>query len=65
MRYWKMPGERGGGGGGDGDNPGGGGGGGGGRGGGEPNPQGHGNLANPRPLSDKLIGKEPEIFEGD
>ena len=50
---------RGQGGGGDGDNPGGG------RGGGEPNPQGHDNAANPRALSDKLIGKEPEIFEGD
>ena len=39
--------------------------GGGGGGGGEPNPQGHDDLANPRPLLDKLIGKEPKIFKGD
>ena len=61
MKYWKCL-ERGGGGGGDGDNPGGGSGSGG---GGEPNPQGHDNAANPGALSDKMIGKEPEIFEGD
>ena len=57
--------SRGQGGGGDGDNPGGGGGGGRGGGGGEPNPPGHDHVANPGALLDKLIGREPEIFEGD
>ena len=56
----KRP-DRGGPSGGDPDEPGGGDGGGGGR----PNPQGYDGQANPRPLSDKLIGKEPEIFKGD
>ena len=60
----KCP-DRGDGGGGNGDNPGGGSSGGRGRGGGEPNPQGHDDPANPRALSDKLIGKGPKIFEGD
>ena len=53
--------EGGSGGGGGGDDPGSGGGGGGG--GGGPNPAG--GADNPEPLSDKMIGKEPEIFTGD
>ena len=38
---------------------------GGGSGGGGPNPAGSGNAADPGALSDKMIGKEPEIFTGD
>ena len=34
-------------------------------GGGGPNPAGGENTANPGALSDKMIGKEPEIFTGD
>ena len=39
--------------------------GGGGNGGGGPHPAGGGITANPGTLSDKMIGKEPEIFTGD
>ena len=55
--------EGGSGGGGGGDDPGNGGGGGGG--GGGPDPAGGANAADPGALSDKMIGKEPEIFTGD
>ena len=51
----------GGGGGGDGPDPADGGGGG----GGGPNPAGGADAGNPGALSDKMIGKEPEIFTGD
>ena len=49
-----------GGGGGDDPNPSGGG-----SGGGGPDPAGSGNAANQGALSDKMIGKEPEVFTGD
>ena len=57
--------EGGAGGGGGGDDPGLGGRGGGGGGGGGPDPAGGGDAANQGALSDKMIGKEPEIFTGD
>ena len=55
--------EGGSGGGGGGDDPGSGGGGGGG--GGGPDPAGGANPADPGVLSDKMIGKEPDIFTGE
>ena len=56
----RKEGGSGGGGGGDDPSPSGGGGGGGG-----PDPAGGGNAADPGALSDKMIGKEPEVFTGD
>ena len=55
--------EGGSGGGGGGDDPGSGSGGGGG--GGRPNPAGGADANDPGALSDKMIGKEPEVFTGD
>ena len=55
----RKEGGSGGGGGGDDPNPSGG------SGGGGPDPAGCGNAADPGALSDKMIGKEPEIFTGD